>query len=126
MPPEKSSEHFFIIFFRIHFLQLCSDVWHSILTPQQREALADLHLTRCSVEREAKTVTENGKTKAIKDEFGFVEYTDEIKFDDEGNPLWCVLPLDLEVFSWNVSRYGLWLTPLEQLFESMSQKTEAA
>ena len=44
-------------------VDLCSDVWHSILNDHQREALLDLHLTRCTPDYEPEVVVENGKNE---------------------------------------------------------------
>lgn len=96
---------------------LSSDAWNVILTSSQREALADLHLTRCSVDYEPVTeeVTVKGvvKKKILKDDWGRIEFTNEIKRDKEtGDPKWKIHPLDLPVFADNVSRYGLWCSDL--------------
>jgi len=91
---------------------LCSDVWHTILTPAQKEALLDLHLSRCSPEYLPETVMEGKKKITVKDEWGRIKYTDEIKYDENGNPKWIISPLDLEVFTENVRRYGLWCSEL--------------
>lgn len=85
-----------------------SDIWHSILSAEQKEPYLDLRLTCCHVEYEPETIVENKKTIKVKDEFGRVQYTDQMKFDDEGRPKWKVLPLDLHTYSQNVGRYGLW------------------
>jgi hypothetical protein len=100
---------------------LSSDAWH-ILNSHQQEALADLHLTRCSVEYEPikEEITVNGvvKKKVVKDEWGRVEFTDEIKRDkDTQEPKWKVLALDLPVFTDNVSRFGLWCEELSDFKE---------
>jgi hypothetical protein len=70
------------------------------------------------------------RKKVIKDEFGRVQYTTNIKTDDEGNPKWKILPLDLEIFSGNVRRYGLWYDELLELKDAIiapegSDATEA-
>lgn len=93
-------------------ITICSDVWHSILDTSQKEALLDLHLTRCEIERVPETIIEGKKKKVVKDEWGRVKYTNEIKFDKNGNPKWQVMPLDLDVFSRNIRRYGLWCPEL--------------
>lgn len=89
-------------------ISLPSDAWHSVLDGKQREAWLDLHLSRCQVEYVPETAVENGKKVSIKDEWGRVQYTDEIRRDDEGNPRWKLDPLDLNVFQENVLRYGCW------------------
>lgn len=91
---------------------LCSEAWYNFLTAQQQEAWLDLCLSRCQVEYEAVYIEENGRKKAVKDEWGRVEYTDNIKYDDEGLPIWKVSSLDINVFTQNVKRYGLWCEPL--------------
>lgn len=96
-------------------MSISMELWHSVLTTEQREAYIDLQLSRCGVEYLPEEIEENGKKKAIKDEFGRVQYTTNIKTDDEGNPKWKILPLDLEIFSGNVRRYGLWYDELLEL-----------
>ena len=93
-------------------ISISMDLWHSVLTEEQREAFIDLQLSRCGVEYLPEEIEENGKKKVIKDEFGRVQYTDVVKTDDDGNPKWIIRPLDLEVFSGNVRRYGLWYDEL--------------
>lgn len=100
-------------------LSIPMNLWHSVLKGSQREAYLDLQLARCGVEYLPEEVEENGKKKPVKDEFGRVQYTQQIKVDDEGNPKWKVFPLDLEVFSENVRRYGLWMDSLEELKEAI-------
>ncbi len=89
-----------------------SDIWHDILSVEQKEPYLDLRLTCCDVEYEPETVMENNKKVVVKDEYGRVTYTNKIKFDDEGKPKWKVLPLDLHTYSKNVGRYGLWCNDL--------------
>lgn len=101
-------------------LSIPSDLWHSVLKGSQRDAYLDLQLTRCGVEYIPDMVEENGKKKPIKDEWGRVQYTDQVKVDDDGNPKWKVFPLDLEVFTSNVRRYGLWHDGLMELNEAMA------
>lgn len=100
-------------------LSIPMELWHSIFTPEQREAYLDLQLARCGVEFKPEEVEENGKKKKIKDEWGRVQYTKEIKTDDEGNPKWKVNPLDLEVIAGNVRRYGLWCDVLLELKDAI-------
>lgn len=105
-------------------IMLCSDAWNNVLGSMQREALADLHLTRCSVDYEPveEETTVNGvvKKKIVKDDWGRIEYTQEIKRDkDTGEPKWKIEPLDLHVFSGNVQRYGVWCEELLNFKEAM-------
>lgn len=98
-------------------ISIIGDVWYDVLDQNQREALIDLHLTRCSVEYEPEVVIEGKKKKVIKDDLGRVQYTNNMKCDEEGRPKWMVLPMDLTVFASNVRRYGLWCEDLND-FES--------
>jgi hypothetical protein len=89
---------------------LCGEAWQNILNMAQREALADLHLTRCDVDFEPETTTDpiTNKVTPVKDAFGRIQMSNNVKMDDEGNPKWKVQPLDLHVFTENVTRYGVW------------------
>jgi hypothetical protein len=89
---------------------LSSEVWVDVLNVEQREALLDLHLSSCVVEYVPQTVQEGKKKKVVKDDWGRIQYTDEIKLDDNSTPKWYVTPLDFSAFAQNVSRYGLWCT----------------
>lgn len=91
------------------------DLWTSVLKVTQREAYLDLQLSRCGVDYLPEEVEENGKKKKIKDNWGRISYTDQIKLDDDGNPKWKVLPLDLDIFVENIRRYGLWMDTFEEL-----------
>ena len=111
-------------------IPISMDFWHSVLTAEQREAYVDLQLSRCGVEYLPEEIEENGKKKVIKDEFGRIQYTSDIKTDDDGNPKWKILPLDLEIFSSNIRRYGLWYDELLEFKDAIiapggSDATEA-
>lgn len=103
------------------WIQISVDVWYSVLNDEQREALLDLHLSRCAVEYEPLTEMVNGKKVKIKDEFGRLKFSEDMKYDDEGNPKWKVDPLDLEVFAQNVRRYGLWCEQFDALQEAVKE-----
>lgn len=103
-------------------ITLCSEVWHSILTVHQKEALLDLHLSRCAVKYIPETVMEGKKKVLVKAPWGRIQYTDEMKLDDDGNPQWYVLPADLPVFSENANRYGLWYTDFTETPLSVSKE----
>lgn len=108
-------------------LVIPSDLWVSVLNLEQREAYLDLQLTRCEVEYEpefAEVAGRGGKPKKvkIKDEWGRVQYSNRMRYDDAtGDPKWKVLPLDLEVFTRNVRRYGLWLDELMELKDAIER-----
>lgn len=111
-------------------IMLCSDAWNNVLSGMQREALADLHLTRCSVDyepvEEETTVGGVTKKKVVKDEWGRIEYTQEIKRDKEtGECKWKIEPLDLNTFSSNVQRYGVWCSELLDFKEALDDKIDS-
>lgn len=91
------------------------DVWFGLLNDMQKEALLDLHLSCCQVEYEKNTTIENGKKIVIKDEWGRAEYTNVMRTDDEGCPIWKAVKLDAAVLSENIKRYGVWYEDLLQL-----------
>lgn len=95
------------------------DLWSDVLNEHQKEAFLDLHLTRITVEYVAETVEENGKKHKVTDEWGRIQYTEEVRYDEDGNPYWKIEPLDLEVFAKNVSKYGLWQEDLIFLSEAI-------
>ena len=103
-------------------ITLCADVWYQILNEAQREPLVDLLLSCCDVEYEPKTQEINGKEKVIKDEWGRIQYSEELKYDDNGEPKWKTQPLDLLVFASNASRYNLWLKDVMDGIEPLSIK----
>jgi hypothetical protein len=89
-------------------INICADVWRDIISPQDHMKLMDLLLSCCTPEYEPETVEENGKKKTLKDEWGRVKYTNQIKYTEEGVPKWLVTPLDIVAFVDNAHRYGLW------------------
>ena len=104
-------------------LVICAELWQNVLKSPEREALVDLLLSRCEVELVPETFEENGKKKPVKDEWGRIQYSKEIKVDDEGIPKWKIAPLDLELFAKNVRRYGLWLDDLLEMKEAIDSAT---
>lgn len=106
---------------------ICADFWHDVLTSKdQREALADLLLSRCDVEYIPETITENGKKKTIKDDWGRVKYTNEIKVDKVGQPVWRISPLDLEVYTSNIRRFGFWFEEFRNLQSAVETASKEA
>jgi len=109
----------------VFLITLCADVWFGLLKESQREAILDLHLSRFKVAYEPNAVVVNGKKQVVKDEYGRVEYTDVVKTDDEGNPVWKVMPLDITTIAENVKRYSTWyedLVLLQQAIDSHEVK----
>lgn len=96
-------------------ITICCDAWDLILDAEQREALLDLHLECCQVEYVPEMENVNGKQKPVKDKWGRLVYTEEVKLDDSGEPKWKVEPLDLHIFQKNVKRFGCWCQDLLDL-----------
>ena len=92
---------------------ISSSLWADVLKVEQQQAYLDLLLTRCDVEYEPQIIEENGKKIKVKDEWGRIQFTDKIRYDDEGNPKWKISSLDLDVCSKNIKRCGLWLDTFE-------------
>lgn len=103
-------------------ISLSGDGWNSVLNAGQREAWVDLHLVRCSAEYKPMVIEENGKRHPVKDDFGRIQYTEEMKFDDAGNPRWRILPLDLNVFQENAQRYGCWCQDLLDFKSALNEE----
>lgn len=96
-----------------YYVVTSSDLWHSVLNDHQREAFIDLHLSRLHPEYLPVTVIENKKKKVVKDEWGRIEYTTDLKLDAEGDPIWRVAPVDIYVCAINAEKFGLWLDGME-------------
>jgi len=109
-----------------YYIVVCSDLWHSVLNDHQREAYIDLHLTRLTPEMQPVTVTVNKKKKVVKDQWGRVEYTTDLKLDANGDPIWRAMPLDLYVFAANAQKYGLWLEAMEEFDAACRHKVTPA
>lgn len=107
-------------------ISISSNLWHDVLNAQTREAYLDLQLARCQVEYVPEMVVENGKKKPVKDDWGRTVFTNEIKVDENGEPKWRVVPLDLSVFIGNVRRYGLWCDDLVDFGEAVRSTGQPA
>lgn len=99
------------------------DLWRDILSKsEQKEAYIDLLLSRCTMEFMPSVVEVNGKKEKVKDDWGRIQYTETPKLDSEGNYRWIVLPLDLEIYTENVRRYGLWLDQFLEFKSAIQEK----
>lgn len=96
-------------------ISICADVWVDLLNDHQKEAILDLHLTRCDAEFIPQIIEENGKKQKVVDDFGRIQYSEEMKRDAEGNPKWKVNPIDIITITDNISRYGLWYSDLVEM-----------
>lgn len=88
------------------------ETWQ-FLNNEQKNALLDLHLSRCTPVYLPKTEVVNGKKIPVQDEYGKIEYTDEYKLDKDGCIIWKVLQLDLPIFVDNVKKHGAWCHEME-------------
>lgn len=100
-------------------LSIPMELWTTVLDAGQREAYLDLMLTRLDMDYLPEFIEENGKKIKIVDEFGRTQYSNVPKEDKEGNIKWKIEPLDLEVFSKNVRKYGLWQDELMTFKEAI-------
>ncbi len=99
----------------------------SELNQSQQEACMDHELSHCGVcylpiTEQIGTPNKKGKvkTKIVKDEFGRVQYSNEIKRDPQtGQPKWKLIPHDLEEFRDIVERHGIWDDSLKSFKEIM-------
>ncbi len=104
--------------------------WEFCRVSNVTNGYADLFLTRCSVEYEPETKTvpgkagKPGKEKPIKDDWGRVKYTTNPKYDEDGQPKWTALPLDLHTLTDNVGRYGAWCDDFEDFRDAAQGKDE--
>lgn len=106
-------------------LVICSDAWHAVLKElHQKEAYLDLLITRCTADYMPATVVVNGKEKKIQDEWGRLEFTDQLKCDEAGNPCWKVAPMDMLVMGANAKRYGLWHEDLVYVRDAVNNAPE--
>lgn len=105
-------------------VSLCADVWYSVFKAAQHKPLIDLHLSRIKAEYEPEVVEVNGKKEKVKDEWGRITYTNQMKHDDEGRPIWTVTPLDIKTITENISRFGLWYDELAILKEAVAAKPQ--
>jgi len=106
-------------------ITLPADGWYQVLQGVQKEAWLDLHLSRFRPEMKPVMLEINGKQKPKKDEWGRIEYSDEMKIDEKtSEPIWVVDPLDLHVFADNASRYGVWCETLQDFKAALAESEQ--
>jgi hypothetical protein len=86
-------------------LTIMAETWAN-LTDAQRDIAVDEALCRCGVKYIPQTVEVNGKKEMLKDDWGRVLYTDQISFDNDGNPRWKINKPDAELFFSMLTRHG--------------------
>jgi hypothetical protein len=94
----------------------------NILKEDQKEAILDLHLSRIRPQYQPKKVIENGKKITVKDQFGRIEYTNDLKLNKDGSPKWLLDNVDLQVFGNNIKRFGFWCEDLMDFKEAIKNK----
>jgi hypothetical protein len=62
------------------------------------------------------------KEVVVKDEFGRIQLSKNIKYDEDGIPKWKVHCLDLPVFTENATRYGVWSEELVEFKNAVNTK----
>lgn len=77
-----------------------------ILTDDQRVQAVDEALCRCGVKYIPQMLEINGKKEPVKDDLGRVIFTDQIVYDNGGNPKWKINQPDASIYFDLVRRYG--------------------
>jgi len=102
----------------------------SDLNMNQKKACLDHELCHCGVHyepvKEAVGGTRGGRQrfKVVRDEYGRVQYTNEIKRDENGEPKWRLLPHDLEEFRDIVARHGIWDEDIQSFKEVLDRSVD--
>lgn len=78
----------------------------SKLTDSQRHVALDEALCRCGVKYVPQSMEINGKKEIVKDDMGRTIYTEEMEYDQEGNPKWKINPPDADLFLTLLHRHG--------------------
>lgn len=99
------------------------------LSESQKRACLDHELSHCGVHyepvKEQVGTSRNGRPrmKVVRDSYGRIQYTDEIKRDPEtGKPKWRLITHDLEEFRDIVDRHGVWDSSLQSFQEVLRRK----
>ena len=96
-------------------ITISGGVWGEMfVADKQRRALLDLHLTRIQPVFTPEIVVENKKRVIVKDEFGRVQYSQDVKLDKNGEPIWRIDPIDIKTIMQNIRRYGFWFDDLQE------------
>jgi len=101
----------------------------SDLTMSQKKACLDHELCHCGVHYEpVKEAVGSGRGgrqrfKVVRDEYGRIQYTNEIKRNENGEPKWRLLPHDLEEFRDIVARHGIWDEDIQAFKEVLDRNS---
>ena len=110
-------------------ITLYVDTWSS-LSPDQKQACLDHELTHCGVQYEpireqiGLSKTGKSKTRIVRDEYGRVQYTSDIKRDENGVPKWKLVIHDLEEFRDIVRRHGMWDEDIQRFKEVLDENSK--
>ncbi len=104
----------------------------SDLNMTQKRACLDHELCHCGVHfepvKEAAGGTRSGRPrlKVVRDDYGRVQYTNEIKRNENGEPKWRLLPHDLEEFRDIVARHGIWDKDIQSFKEVLDRSVDGS
>ncbi len=102
--------------------------WGDLNTSQKRACL-DHELYHCGVhyepvkEQVGQSRQGRPRMQVVRDEYGRVQYTNEIKRDVNGEPKWRLIPHDLEEFDEIVERHGRWDESIQSFSEALNRSS---
>ena len=97
------------------------------LNVEQRDACLDHELSHCGVhyepcqEQVGQSRQGRPRMQVVRDEYGRIQYTNEIKRDENDEPKWRLLPHDLEEFGDVVERHGRWDEAIQSFSEALNR-----
>lgn len=100
--------------------------WGDLDTNQKRACL-DHELYHCGVHYEpvqeqiGQSRQGRQRMQVVRDEYGRIQYTNEIKRNENGEPKWRILPHDLEEFCDIVERYGRWDESIQSFSDALDR-----
>lgn len=86
-------------------VMVIAEAWE-MLTNDQREQALDEAMCRCGVKYIPQMIEISGRKEPIKDDLGRIVYTDQIAYDNEGNPKWKIEQPDAGLFYAMLLRRG--------------------
>lgn len=99
------------------------------LNMDQKRACLDHELYHCSVHYEpvkeqiGQSRQGRARMQIVRDEYGRIQYTDEIKRNESGEPKWRLISHDLEEFDEIVERYGRWDESIQSFSEALNRSS---
>lgn len=92
------------------------------LPDSAREIAIDEALCRCGVQYVPQSMEVNGKKEIVKDDLGRVIYTDQVAYDNEGNPKWRINRPDAGLYYDMILRHGQYSEEAENVALTLKSK----